>query len=390
MDINGEVQDYVQVEVNSNESTSLASDGHETKMSPPPPHADHTYTMASIPSTPAAEPVDAAVQVEVGTHAAIKIHLRAMTRDIILTDDGSVRFYTGLPSKDTLVTIFDIIKKRVTTINYWRGAKYASKGVHCHGPSGHMKIIDHFDEYLLTLVYMRRGFTRHSLSDFFGVSQRTITCITTTWISVLFEIMKNWLLWPSAQEVRNSLPKNFPPQYADTRVILDCTEFYHVKPKNCTAQASTYSQYKHQNTVKVMIGITPRGLITFVSQPYGGNTSDRHIAEKEILDKVEPGDAVMVNRGFNIGDLLLQRGAKLYIPFTRKTEDGKGRALNQSEILKTREITSLRIHVERAIQRMKTFRILTKKMSFNLWPLLHQILFIIAFFCNLQPPLLKH
>ncbi|XP_045106144.1 uncharacterized protein LOC123501387 [Portunus trituberculatus] len=126
MDINGEVQDYVQVEVNSKESTSLASDGHETKMSPPP-HADHTYTMASIPSTPAAEPVDAAVQVDVGTHAANKIHRRAMTRDIILTDDGSVRFYTGFPSKDTLVTIFDIIKKRVTTINYWRGAKYASK-----------------------------------------------------------------------------------------------------------------------------------------------------------------------------------------------------------------------------------------------------------------------
>jgi len=140
-----------------------------------------------------------------------------------------------------------------------------------------------------------------------------------------------------------------------------------------------------------MIGITPRGLITFVSQPYGGNSSDRHIAEKEILDKIEPGDAVMVDRGFNIGDLLLQRGAKLHIPpFTRKREDGKGRALNQSEILKTREIASLRIHVERAIQRMKTFRILTKKMGFHLWPLLYQILVVVAVFCNLQSPLLKY
>ena len=61
-----------------------------------------------------------------------------MTRDIILTDDDSVRFYTGLPSKDTLLTIFDVIKKRVTTINYWRGAKYASKGMHDTGPSGRM------------------------------------------------------------------------------------------------------------------------------------------------------------------------------------------------------------------------------------------------------------
>ncbi len=140
-----------------------------------------------------------------------------------------------------------------------------------------------------------------------------------------------------------------------------------------------------------MIGITPRGQITFLSQPYGGNTSDRHIAEQEILDKIEPGDAVMVDRGFDICDLLLQCGGKLHIPpFTRKTENGKGRALNQSEILKTRERASLRIHVEHAIQRMKTFRILTKKVSFNLWPLLHQILVIVTFFCSLQPPLLKY
>lgn len=387
MDINEEVQDYVQVEVDSNESTSGISDGHETKMLPPP-HADHTYIMSSIPNTPAAEPVDAAVQVDVGTHAANKIHRRAMTRDIILTDDDSVRFYTGLPSKDILVTIFDIIKKRVTTINYWRGAKYANKGRHGTGPGGRKKIIDHFDEYLLTLVYLRQGFTRRFLSDFFGVSQSTVTCITTTWINVLFEVMKNWLLWPSAQEVRNSLPKNFPPKYADTRIILDCTEFHHVKPQNCTAQASTCSQYKQQNTVKVMIGITPRGQITLVSQLYVGNTSDRHIVEEEILDKIEPGDAVMVNRGFDIGDLLLQRGAKLHIPpFTRKTEAGKGRASNQSEIHKTKETASLRTHVQRVIQRMKKFEILTKKRSYNLWPLLHQILVIIAFFCNLQPPL---
>ncbi len=321
----------------------------------------------------------------------IKTHRRAMTRDIILTNDRSVSFYTGLPSKDVLLTVFDIIKKRVPSITYWKGPKNTSQGMHDTGPRGRRKIIDHFDEYLLTLTYMRQGFTRRVLSDFFGVSESTVTCITITWINVLFEVVKNWLIWPSAQEVKSSLPKSYPAKYRDTRVILDCTEFHHVKPQNCTAQASTYSQYKNQNTVKVMIGITPRGLITFVSQPYGGNTSDRHIAEKEILDKIEPGDAVMVDRGFNIGDLLLQCGAKLHIPpFTRKRQDSNGRSLNQSEILKTREIASLRIHVERAIQRIKTFKILTKKLSFHLWDLLYQILVIVAVFCNFQPSLLKH
>lgn len=140
-----------------------------------------------------------------------------------------------------------------------------------------------------------------------------------------------------------------------------------------------------------MIGITPTGLITFVSNPYGGNTSDRHIAQTELLEKIEPGDAVMVDRGFNIGDLLLQRGAKLHMPpFTRKTGDGKGKILNQGEIMKTRNIASLRIHVERAIERMKNYKILSKNINLHLLPLLYQILVIVAVFCNLQPPLLKY
>lgn len=68
-----------------------------------------------------------------------------------------------------------------------------------------------------------------------------------------------------------------------------------------------------------MIGISTTGLITFISNPYGGNTCDKHIAEKEIIDKTEPGNALMVDRGFNTGDLLLQLGAKLHMPpFTWK------------------------------------------------------------------------
>jgi len=99
----------------------------------------------------------------------------------------------------------------------------------------------------------------------------------------------------------------------------------------------------------------------------------------------------MVDRNFNIGDLLLQRGVKLHMPpFTRKKEDGTGKTLNQREILKTREIASLRIHVERAIGRMKNFKILTNTMHFNLWPLLYQILVIVAVFCNLLPSLVKY
>ncbi len=183
-----------------------------------------------------------------------------------------------------LLSIYNTIENRVGRIDYWRGP--ASEQKPQNGPTGRSKIIDPFDEYVLTLVYILEGMTMRILADWFGLSRTSVACIINTWINLIYQILKDWLIWPSAEQVKSMLPKNYPEKYADTRVILDCTEFFVLKPKNCSAQASTYYQYKHHNTVKVLIGITPRGLITFVSNPYGGNSSDRHIMETELLEKM--------------------------------------------------------------------------------------------------------
>lgn len=314
---------------------------------------------------------------------------RTGTRQMILENSESVKMYTGLNSKEVLLKFFNIITKKVQKINYWRGSKKAQNKKANPHPGGRSRATTWFDEYLLTLVYLREGLSMNILGSWFAVSLSNVSSIISTWVNLMFQILKKYLVWPSTEQVKSSLPSSYPAEYADTRVILDCAEFFLRKPKNCSSQAATYSQYKHHNTVKVLIGITPRGLITFVSKPYGGNASDRYIMENEFLDKIEPGNAVMVDRGFNVSDLLLQRGAKLHMPpFTRKGDGGK-KFLNQEEILKTREIAALRIHVERAIERMKNFKILSQTMDLKISPNLYQILVIVSVFCNLNPPLLE-
>ncbi len=72
----------------------------------------------------------------------------------------------------------------------------------------------------------------------------------------------------------------------------------------------------------------------------------------------------MVERAFNIGDLMLQHDAKLYMPPFMRRQDGEAKTLNPSEILKTRNIASLRIHTKHAVARMKNFRILSKTINF--------------------------
>lgn len=89
----------------------------------------------------------------------------------------------------------------------------------------------------------------------------------------------------------------------------------------------------------------------FISNLWGGNVSDRYITEHcGYLDIVKPGDEVMADRGFLIIDLLLERRATLNIPpFTKKCSWGKCKHLTAHDVLKTKKIAKLRIHVERAI-----------------------------------------
>ena len=47
------------------------------------------------------------------------------------------------------------------------------------------------------------------------------------------------------------------------------------------ARAQTYSNYKHHNTVKFLIGITPQGVISFVLKGWGGRVSDKHLTATE-------------------------------------------------------------------------------------------------------------
>ena len=58
------------------------------------------------------------------------------------------------------------------------------------------------------------------------------------------------------------------------------------RPSNLIARAQTLSSYKHHNTIKVLIGISSQGKITFITKAWGGRTSDKFLTENcGFLDK---------------------------------------------------------------------------------------------------------
>ena len=175
-------------------------------------------------------------------------------------------------------------------------------------------------------------------------------------------------------------------KYSSTCVIIDATKLFIEKPSDPVLQSVTWSNYKSHNTLKGLIGISPFGSVTFVSELWAGSISDVELTIKsELLDLLKVGDNVMGNKGFIIGELLAQRGVSLNIP--PFMQNGK---LSDCDVKLTRSIATLRIHVERAIERVKNFRIIDGCIP-NSIPAatVSKIFFVCAMLTNMQSPLLK-
>ena len=104
--------------------------------------------------------------------------------------------------------------------------------------------------------------------------------------------------------------------------IIDCFELFIEKPSSLLAKACTWLQYKHYNTAKYLISITPQGVINFISKGWGGRASDQHISENSgFLHHILPGDVILADRGFLIEESLGACGASLQIPAFTKGKD---------------------------------------------------------------------
>lgn len=297
--------------------------------------------------------------------------------DNVTENDKDCFYYTGVPTLVLLHFLFSWIKPSAQKIKLWDG-----KRKHLPGRKGgrQNRKLSVFHEMILTLVKIRRGYGNKHLSYLFHVSESHVCRIFLAWVNLLSQCLTPLIIWPSKEINKANLPKSFS-NYPRTRAIIDCTEYYVQKPLRPAAQKATWSSYKHSNTLKQLIAITPSGAISFLSDVYSGSISDAAIVrESKFVDLVEETDDIMADRGFNIRHLLLPKKATLNIPaFTH------GKVLSSKALKRSRGIAKVRIHVERAICRMKTFKILSGIIPLKFRFILFQITKIVAVLCNLQP-----
>jgi len=132
---------------------------------------------------------------------------------------------------------------------------------------------------------------------------------------------------------------------------------------------------------KGLMGISPSGAIKFVSSLFLGLILDKELTRQSgILAILEKGDSIMADRGFDIEADLIPLGVKLNIP---PFLEGKMQ-LSEKEIVETRRIASLRINVERAMERIKNYHIFDKDIPSSS-TVANQIFFVSSVLSNFWP-----
>ena len=96
------------------------------------------------------------------------------------------------------------------------------------------------------------------------MSKSTVSFTFSKRIDLMCCRMKFLIVWPEREQLIATMPMPFR-KYFKTKVavVIDCFEVFVDKPSNLAARSATWYQYKHHNTVKFLIGISPQGVITF-------------------------------------------------------------------------------------------------------------------------------
>ena len=196
--------------------------------------------------------------------------------------DSDINFYTGFPNYQTLVACFNFLCPgengenivHVTSSTDGSFTPTNSEEIPGNKP-GRRRKLSTLDEFFMVFIRLRLGLFELDLSHRFEVHVSTVNRICISWINFMYLKFGHLIIWPSRSAIDKVMPQSFKEKYPSTRVIIDSTEIKCQTLSSLVLHSETHSSYKSHTTFKGLIGISPSGHITFISQLSAGSISDR-------------------------------------------------------------------------------------------------------------------
>jgi len=296
-------------------------------------------------------------------------------------NDKKTRFYTGLTTWKLLNALFKLVEPFLPE----------------HGNAK----LSPFQMLVLTLMKLRLNLTFTDLGYRFQIETNTASNYFHRCIFILFQLFHNSKLvhWPQERsQLLFNTPSYFRCAFKEViTIIVDCFEIFIERPSVLRALAQAWSNYKHHVTLKYLIGISTTGVIIFISEGFGGRTSDKSACVLSgFLDQLQEGDVVLADKGFLIEKEVEEKGASLKLPCFVKN----GGQLKPTEVEDSRQVANLRIHVERVISVLRqkynmcsdhaTMTTISKQNDLFDNDLFDKIVFVCCCLVNMCPSVVRH
>ena len=213
-------------------------------------------------------------------------------------DDKLFHFYTGF------IAFFEFLGPVVEKLNYW-GSKEGERQRH------RTRKLDSKNQLFLTLIKLRLNLKLTDLAFCFKISPSQASRYITTWVCFLYNHLREIEWMPAVDQILGTQPSSFREKFLNTYALIDGSEVFIQTPSDLHMQSSTWSQYKHHNT---LVACTPN---CFISPAYVGSISDVELTRVSGLLtalKDKPGISIMADRGFTIKDMLKELNIDLNIP----------------------------------------------------------------------------
>lgn len=305
-------------------------------------------------------------------------------RDLLTAKN--VKYYTGVRSIALVQLIHDFVKDFVVRRHQGQ-ASVKRKRVFRKTPSkfGPKRFLRSIDELVLVLMRLRLGLDLQDLADRFAISVSLASKVFTSWMKALSATLCHMVQIPDVETVLATKPVRYRGRDLTNLVaIIDCTEIFIETPQDLATQAATWSDYKHHNTLKILVAVCPNSYICYVSAVYEGRISDTELTKDcGFLEQLDPHTCVMADKGFSIATECAQQSLGLIIPPGRRGQSQMSKVLVQ----KTKKVANLRILVEQVIRRLKCFKFLKNEMSLAAADLVDEAVIVCAALCNLQRPI---
>ena len=299
----------------------------------------------------------------------------------VIGSDANCLRYTGLPSFEIFSAISEYLLEQAEK-NFKR---FSSK----HSAGAKKKLTFH-QELLLVLARLKTGIFQFDLANRFKISEGQMSKIFSEWLNFLFLELKCLFECPDAGTAKMNSSECFD-NFADVRMIIDCTEIFTQQPKKSQSRKEVYSNYKSHNTIKFLVGMSPNLGVTYVSKGWGGRASDTYITINSdvFLENLKEGDSIMADRGFGtnqISSQLSAQGVNIVMPSFKGRERSQ---LSKSEVVSSEKCSKARIHIERIIQRIKTWHILDRDQQLKMHDIIEQVFTVVAYLTNFQTSIIK-